>query len=321
MQCLYVARQQAHLSVEEHAMTPKVSVIIPTHNRASLLGRAVNSVLSQTFIDFELIIVDDASNDQTDLVVKSFADRRIKYIHHEVNGGEAESRNTGIRNAQGEYIAYLDDDDEWLPRKLEKQVRVMDGCGPDTGVIYTGMYHIELNTGKKVYSEEACRRGHILEQLLENNFVTGSTALVRSECYRKVGMYDPTVRFGPDWEMWIRIAKYFEFESIPEPLYCYSIHRNRLSANFAIQIEGLRRILELHSNLFLKNSKAHSRQLTNLGLLYYLCGNPTQARMFLKRGLCRYPMWARPYRLFFLSFLPRNSFLKLLALQERASTN
>jgi glycosyltransferase involved in cell wall biosynthesis len=102
-----------------------VSVVIPTYNRASLLGRAIKSVLEQTYQDFEIIVVDDASTDNTEEVVRNLRDRRIRYLRHEKNRGGSAARNTGIRAAWGQYIAFQDSDDEWLPEKLKKQMEVL----------------------------------------------------------------------------------------------------------------------------------------------------------------------------------------------------
>ena len=109
-------------------MNPKVSVIIPTYNRANLLARAIKSVLNQTFQDFELIVVDDGSTDNTRKVVEEFQkkDSRIKYIFQENSGGPAKPINTGIKNSKGEYITILEDDDEFLPQKLQKQVELFE---------------------------------------------------------------------------------------------------------------------------------------------------------------------------------------------------
>ncbi|MEZ4547537.1 MAG: glycosyltransferase family A protein [Thermodesulfobacteriota bacterium] len=112
---------------------PKVSVIIPTHNRADLLKAAIQSVLDQTYTDFELLVCDDASNDHTQDTVAGFSDPRIIYKRYEKNSGVVELRNNAVNSSSGEYIAFLDDDDEWLPEKLEKQVSVLDRSSPETG--------------------------------------------------------------------------------------------------------------------------------------------------------------------------------------------
>jgi len=199
-------------------------------------------------------------------------------------------------------------------------VAVMDGRGPELGVVFTSMNCIELGTGRRlgVRKAQTCHRGRALETLLEGNFVTGPTALIRKECFRKVGMYDSTIGFAPDWELWIRMARCFDSEVISEPLYNYSIHTNQLTANYRIQILGLQRILGLHADLFTKYPKAHAHQLVHLGLLYYHCGNAAQARVCLKRGMICHRLWIRPYKLFLLTFLSQPSFQRLLDFRERA---
>lgn len=102
--------------------TPFVSIVIPTYNRARFLGRLVRSVLNQTYKNFEVIVADDASTDDTAEIIKTFKDDRIRYIRHESNAGAAAARNTGIKASRGEYVAFQDSDDEWLPEKLEKQM-------------------------------------------------------------------------------------------------------------------------------------------------------------------------------------------------------
>jgi len=98
---------------------PRISVIIPSYNRANTIGRAIQSALSQSYQDFEIIVIDDGSTDHTEEVIRSFQDSRIRYIRHNRNRGGSAARNTGIHAARGEYIAFLDSDDEWLPQKLE----------------------------------------------------------------------------------------------------------------------------------------------------------------------------------------------------------
>jgi len=115
-----------------------VSIVIPTYNRAGLLSRTIQSVLNQTYQDFEIIIVDDGSTDKTEEVVKSFNSKKIFYNRHEENKGANAARNTGIKASRGEYIAFQDSGDEWLPQKLERQMKVFENASPEVGVVYTG---------------------------------------------------------------------------------------------------------------------------------------------------------------------------------------
>src|SRR5919106_1816578 len=119
---------------------PKVSVIIPTYNRVESLPLAIKSVLAQTFQDFEIIVVDDASHDNTPAVIARFNDERIRYIRHDTNKKISASRNTGVLNSRGSYIAFLDDDDEWLSEKLQLEVDLLDNSPLKTGAVYTGFY-------------------------------------------------------------------------------------------------------------------------------------------------------------------------------------
>jgi len=133
------------------AERPTVSVIISTYNRAYLIDRFIQSVLNQTYQDFELIVVDDGSTDNTEDIIRQFQekDKRIKYIKHDKNKGGSAERNTGIKNSVGKYIAFQDSDDEWFPEKLEKQMEVFKNTSSKVGVVYTGFWRIKDN--KKTY--------------------------------------------------------------------------------------------------------------------------------------------------------------------------
>ena len=125
------------------SLPPRVSVVIPTYNRAGLLPRAVASVLAQTWTEFELLIVDDHSTDGTPAAIARFADGRIRSFRHPRNSGQSKALNTGIGHARGDYLAFLDDDDEWLPGKLAAQVAVLDAAPSGVGLVYC--WHDELD--------------------------------------------------------------------------------------------------------------------------------------------------------------------------------
>ena len=135
-------------------------MIIPTHNRADLLPRAARSVLGQTYDDYEIIIVDDCSTDGTSETVLSWGDNRIRYIRHTENRRQSASLNTGIDAARGEYVAFLDDDDEWMPDKLELQVAELESGGAEVGLVYGWLDQVDDTTRsvQPKYRENDVRR-------------------------------------------------------------------------------------------------------------------------------------------------------------------
>lgn len=171
---------------------PTVSVIIPTYNRAHLVARAIQSVLNQTYQDFEIIIVDDASTDNTEEVVKSFNDKRVGYMQlNENSGTSAVPRNTAIKTARGKYIAFQDSDDEWLPEKLKKQVKVFKNVLAEVGIVYTDMRRISKD-GKKEYFHSpriVPEDGIIYEEALDYRVacIGAATAVIGKECFDRLG--------------------------------------------------------------------------------------------------------------------------------------
>jgi glycosyltransferase involved in cell wall biosynthesis len=195
-----------------------ISVIIPTYNRVSLLGRAIQSVLRQSLDDLQLLIIDDGSNDGTKEFVRALEDPRVDYIRHKTNQGASAARNTGLSRANGEFVAFLDSDDEWLETKLEKQLAAFAEGNDRLGVVYTTFRKIDWR-----YEPELPRwRGDIRAKILVNNFVgTASTPLIRSSCFAESGNFDETICGSEDWDLWIRLADAWEFEHIPENLVNY----------------------------------------------------------------------------------------------------
>ena len=194
----------------------KVSVIIPTYNRARLLTQAVDSVLNQTFKDYELIIVDNYSSDNTESVVKSYDDERIRYFKNQNHGLIGVNRNYGIQKSQGEYISFLDDDDLWLPGKLEKQVELLDS-NPELGLVYSDINIIGSNGNvlKDTYFHNVKPfRGNVFNELLVANFISNLTVMVRKEALNKVGMFDLKYIIAQDYDLWLRIARDYTIDFI-----------------------------------------------------------------------------------------------------------
>lgn len=198
-------------------LSPAVSAIIPTYNREHLIGRAVRSVLNQTFQDVEVVVVDDDSTDNTKEVIDGFNDTRIKYIKHEENRGGSAARNTAIRNARGNYIAFLDDDDEWLPTKLEKQIDKLRKSADRVGLIYSWAEIIDEN-GNLFRKFQSRIKGEALREILDRNFLVSPTAIVKKMCFDRVGLFDESFTSCQDREMWTRIAVQYQVEVLPECL-------------------------------------------------------------------------------------------------------
>src|SRR4030042_6035179 len=210
----------------------KVSAIILTYNRAQILVEAVDSVLNQTFRDFELIIVDNYSSDDTESVVKSCQDKRIRYFKNQNEGLLGINRNFGIEKAHGEYIAFLDDDDLWLPEILEKQVKLLDS-NKELGLVYSDCYIMDDSgalRGKTFFATRKPVKGTAFKELLQTNTIPILTAVIRKETLDKVGGFSHEYIIAQDYDLWLRIVQHYPIDFIDEPLAKYRVHRRAESS-------------------------------------------------------------------------------------------
>ena len=239
---------------------PTVSVIIPTYNRACFLVGAIQSVLNQTYHDFELIVVDDGSIDDTEEAVKGFGDKRLRYIRLKENSGtSAFPRNTGIKAARGKYIATQDDDSEWLPAKLEKQMEAFEKASTRVGVVYTGMWLIVDN--KRTYFpfphmiDIMHKESNVHKGILQQCFVGNQATLTKKECFNKVGMFDEKLPACEDWDIWLRVSKYYDFQFIDEPLVIAHYSPSDSHYSQSALARGMILFLEKHLQEFKENDK------------------------------------------------------------------
>jgi len=270
---------------------PRVSVIIPTYNGAHLIGRAIQSVLNQTYQDFEIIVVDDASTDNTEELVKSFNDGRIQYNRHEKTKGAAAARNTGIKFARGDYIAFQDSDDEWLPEKLEKQIKVFGNTSSKVGVVYTGFWRIENDTKTYIPSSRITQKeGSIHWSLLETNFIGTPAAMVKKECLLRAGTFDERLPRLQDWELWIRISKYYCFKCIDEPLVIAYYQPGRISSDRSALIKASKLLLGKHFLDIRRNRRLLAKHYFRIAGLLQSNGEFEQARQYLTKCAMAYPL-------------------------------
>lgn len=209
-------------------MNPTVSVIIPTYNRAQLIAMAIDSVLAQTYKDLEIIVVDDSSTDNTEELVKGFIkrDNRIKYIKHDINKGGAEARNTGIKNARGDYVAFLDSDDMWVSEKLERQINIFEE-NDDIALVYSNFIRVN-DAGEHIglgIKPKTIISGFIFREiLLRKVYVPLQTWIVRKDCFEEVGGFDTEFRTSHDRDMIVRIARQYKIFGVKEPLTLFRRH-------------------------------------------------------------------------------------------------
>ena len=201
---------------------PVVSVIIPTRNRVAMLREAIESVRAQTYQDWELIIVDDGSMDETRQIMETLTqeDARIRYLR-QPQGGVSKARNAGIRAAQGRYVAFLDDDDLFLPGKLAAQVSALEG-EPTLGFVYSQTEWINREgtlLGRHPTTPVADLRG-----LLEECAIPLQTVMCRTELLEQTGGFDESLSIGEDYDLWLRLAQITQFGFVPGPLVRYRVH-------------------------------------------------------------------------------------------------
>lgn len=234
---------------------PLVSVIIPVFNREDVIARAIRSVLDQTYEALEIIVVDDGSTDQTVETCKEFGDR-IRLIHQE-NAGPAAARNRGIYHSRGEYIAFLDSDDEWYPRKIEKQVRFsMNGELPvvitDSEINHPD--HTDTTFQKSLFSKELKADNkqvmHLFNWILIQNFIHLSTVLIKKESLVGAGLFDETMWIAEDTDLWLRVSRTNRVGVLNEVLAKRDVRPDKLSGDKIKEFEG-----RVYSFLKLLNQK------------------------------------------------------------------
>jgi glycosyltransferase involved in cell wall biosynthesis len=232
---------------------PMVSVILPTYNRAWLLPRSLGSVLDQTYSDLEILVVDDGSDDDTAAIVQGISDARLRYIRLETRSGAARARNVGIGHARGRYIAFQDSDDEWLPAKLDRQMRAFESHS-DAVVVYSDMYRV-LTDGRMFYHRSpTIVRGCLInpETRYWQTYMLGmQCTVVRRECLEQAGLFDQMLPSFEDLDLFLRLAEHYDFVHVHEPLVNY--HENAgLSTDRRAELGARRRLVRKYLGVLLR---------------------------------------------------------------------
>ena len=251
---------------------PKISVIIPTYNRAHLIGRAIESVLHQTYHDLELIIIDDGSTDNTDDVINRFQqkDNRIIYLKHDKNKGGSAARNTGVKASRGKYISFLDSDDEWEPEKLKIETRILDD---DKNLIIcsTGYTFINEKNGRIIGTSKV-QKGIIFQKtVLRGQGITTNDFIVDKGKVIKIGGFDEELPARQDWDFWIRITSVgMGYQDSMNFVKKYTMRDDQISSGIKSKLRGTEAVLKKHKNLFISDSIAYDSILRNIAMMHIL---------------------------------------------------
>jgi len=250
-------------------LVPTVSVIIPTYNRAHVVGQAIQSVLDQTYQDFEIIVLDDASADHTEEIVKSFQDSRICYIRHLKNRGAPWARNSGAQAAQGEFLAFLDSDDFWYPEFLERQFAELLAHPECVGM---SCCNIVRTTGEsRTVLRPGARSLTFDENIIFANGICTSSFLIRKFAFQSVGGFDVMYSSFQDFDFLLRMTAKYRIEAIDDILLEYHIGDDSISRNMVAKAKGFDRIINIYHDDILRLRLMHI-YLFRLGQYHILSG-------------------------------------------------
>lgn len=243
---------------------PLISVVIPTYNRPDFLKRAIKTVLNQTYKNLEILIIDDASNVDNQKNIKDFNDNRIRYFKNNARKGAPYSRNVGIKDAKGKFIAFLDDDDEWKPNKLEEQLSFFDNDSIGLVVCYS----YDKRFGTERYSKPPENISY-LDLLKSFNLSSTSSYLVRRTALNKVGNFDLNLPSAQEYDLALRIAKYFGVKTVPKVLMIQNASEGQISENWTKKIKGIMALYQKYAPEYriLKLKERMLNHLKTLGIL------------------------------------------------------
>ena len=276
-------------------MNPLVTVVVPNYNYGRFLRAAIDSVLAQTFTDREVLVVDDGSTDDSLHVLRSYGNR-IRWIV-QPNSGQSASRNRGIAESRGRFIALLDADDVWLPEKLARQMALFEHR-PDVGIVYCGFWAADVSL-EPFDSVLPIYRGEVLERFaMEAGAVVRggeSTAVIRKKCFDEVGGFDPELSIGAGWDLYRRVCCRYQIDAIGEPLALYRIHGTNASRAADVYAHDVQlRLKKMFSDpnaarVHGYRRRSYAKSYLAIGGTYFHAKRPWPAFLYAMRSLCVWP--------------------------------
>lgn len=292
---------------------PLVSVIIPCYNGEKFISKAIESVLNQTYQNWELIVVDDGSTDGSKKIINQFCntDKRAHYIQHKKNKGIPSARNTGIKTSIGEYIAFLDQDDLWMKEKLELFIEEFSRYDSKVGIIFSDFQivfadNIVSKNYKKVnyYKIQRLNKRNFIKKLFMRNFIkSASQVILRKECFSKLGLLDKNLYGGDDGDFWLRAAGKFDFQYLPKILVKIYLHKDNTTRKGSYRMieDGMNIIVpkavEQYPFLEYLRYKKYSKLHYSYGTHLFMDGQFLKARKYfikaIKEDFLNWKAWAR----------------------------
>ncbi len=273
-------------------MQPTVSVVLPTFNRAKTISRAIDSVLNQTFPDFELLVVDDGSIDDTDQVLAEFAENPKVRIIRSSHIGCAAARNLGVRAARGRLVAFQDSDDVWLPQKLELAMQSLDETGPETGVFYSDMLRIGSDGREAYHSSPVVRLGQLIDPKTMDFQVWRigiQSVVMKRECFDRIGLFDESLPRYIDLDLLVRLAQVYHFQHCPQPLVEYHYAADGITRNRYAKVVGRKHLFKKYKTLLKDHPPFVSHQYFLIALAYQELGNLPLGLVNLARAYFAFP--------------------------------
>jgi glycosyltransferase involved in cell wall biosynthesis len=267
--------------VETHPAKPLVSVIIPAFNRERVIGKAIKSVLAQTFQDFEIIVIDDGSCDETakKAIKLACSEPRVRIFRSETNQGAQAARNAGARAAQGKWLAFLDSDDEWLPRSLEMRLGI--AAVENVEVVHSDCYVLGKNMPQELFNVPALR-GKVYSELLGHPGPMFQAMLISADSFRQIGGFDETIVAYQEWDTAIRLGKSFRFGYVNAPTFVYNCQgTDTISKDERRAAQGYKQVVRKHllPIMFKLGPRAISKHYRVIARHYFLAGEAKQARI------------------------------------------
>lgn len=302
-------------------MKSKVSIIMPVLNGEKYIVEAIESILAQTYKNYELVAVNDGSTDRTCEILHQYQDRlELRYVRHPVNKGIAVSVNDGIRNSTGEYITFLDHDDIWFPYMLETQVENLES-DPKFGMVHSDFQTIDAGGTVIEESVAHCRdrkrpSGDVFRELFMDSFIAASSVLIRKECFDRLGGFDESLVWG-DYHLWLRIARHYRIGYVPKVLTKYRQHNSQSTRTYdgqppdkeSVAMIAIKKLLDQYPEIREELGERTIRR--RMAMLYFDMaynwlwrGAPGNARVCLVQAIRRWPTKSDYYFTYALSLLP-----------------